>query len=155
MAKETDNILEKARRAGLATPSAGMDVPAGYFASFAERMEQSLPPRPELEAPQQAEAPRTLWQKVRPYVYMAAMFAGVWLMMQMFASLGGLAPVDKNPVLAEALSTDEFVFDYVYQDMSAWELVDDMIDEGVIDEDFDFAGLDDMSAADDSTYILP
>lgn len=159
MAKQSNNILEQCSRAGLQKPSAGMSVPEGYFDSFCRRMDASLPERPELSEPQVADEPRTFWQRVRPYVYMAAMFAGVWCMVQMFGSLsskGGLQPIEDNPVLADALSTDDFVFDYIYDDISSWELVDDMMDEGTIDSDFEFEGLlapDDESSP--STHILP
>ena len=79
MSTPKENILDRAARKGLAVPSAGMSVPEGYFDSFAKNMEARLPYREEIENPQavaEAERPRTLWQKVRPYVYMAAMFAG-------------------------------------------------------------------------------
>ena len=59
MAKDRENILEKARKEGLATPSAGMKVPDGYFASFAENMAAMLPERPELSQAPVAGAPRT------------------------------------------------------------------------------------------------
>ncbi|MDE6041567.1 MAG: hypothetical protein K2F99_08335, partial [Muribaculaceae bacterium] len=105
---------------------------------------EMLPDRPELERPDDflASQPRTLWQKVRPYVYMAAMFAGIWLMLQMFNMMGNagqLAPMENNPVLAEALSNDEFVYDYIYDDVDSWELVNQYIDPEV---DFDSYGSD-------------
>lgn len=134
-------------------------MPEGYFDSFSRRMAAALPERREL-FDTTADAPRTFWQKVRPYVYMAAMFAGVWCMVQMvnsFTSINTLRPLEENPVLAKALSTDDFVFDYVYGDMTSWELVDDMMDEGIIDSDFEFEGLlapeDDIQS--ESVHILP
>ena len=56
----------------------GMKVPEGYFADFTEKMVERLPER-EIPLPEQP----TLWLRIRPWVYMAAMFAGVWLMMKM------------------------------------------------------------------------
>ena len=159
MHSENDNILKKVSAAGLARPSAGMKVPDDYFKSFAERMVNELPERPEVENKPMPVLERTFWQKVRPYVYMAAMFAGIWLMMQLFTILSGkatLESIDSNPVLASALATDDFVFDYVYSDMPAWELVDDMIDNGDIDADYSFESLDDLpEISEDSQYILP
>ena len=159
MAKDRENILEKARKEGLATPSAGMNVPDGYFASFAENMAAMLPERPELSQAPVAEAPRTMWERLRPYVYMAAMFAGIWLMLQMFVSIDhgrSLAPVEDNPVLADALSTEDFVFDYVYPDLDERDIVDDMLETEEIDSTFEF---DDLFGEDtdvsDQTYILP
>lgn len=143
MATEKQHILERARTEGFARPSAGLEVPEGYFADFAARMAASLPDRPELEHPDDIEAensPRTFWQHVRPYVYMAAMFAGVWLMMQMFGMISGknsLQPMDTNPVLAEALTNETFVYDYIYDDIESWEIFDDLeTDQLGADTDF-------------------
>lgn len=159
MAKDRENILEKLRDKGLATPSAGMNVPDGYFASFAENMAAMLPERPELQPDALDAKPRTMWERVRPYVYMAAMFAGIWLMLQMFVSFDpgrSLAPVDDNPVLAEALSNDDFVFDYIYPDIDERDIVDDMLETEEINSDFDFADLFGSEDEDnDPTYILP
>ncbi|MCM1066660.1 MAG: hypothetical protein NC418_03685 [Muribaculaceae bacterium] len=163
MAKTSENILDRARSRGLATPSAGMSVPEGYFEDFASRMAAMLPERPEIESAASAEAskPRTLWQQVRPYVYMAAMFAGVWCMLQMFASLSGagkLQPMSENPVLAKALSSEQFVSDYLYNDLSSWDVVDEMMADGTIegDDDIDALWLDDSILSDDSAdYLLP
>ena len=58
----------------------GMTVPEGYFADFASKMAQALPEKN--LAPENRK--RSTWMKIRPYAYMAAMFAGIWLMMQMF-----------------------------------------------------------------------
>lgn len=129
---ENESILEQARRRGLARPSAGMSVPDGYFDDFKIRMAASLPYRAEAEAPEKAEASQRggIWRKVRPYVYLAAMFAGIWLMLQMFAMMAGrqrLMPFESNPVMAEALSDDDFMFDYFYDDLSSYELVDEFM----------------------------
>lgn len=160
MAKDRENILEKLRAEGLANPSAGMKVPDGYFASFAENMTAMLPERPELQTDSAAEKPRTMWEHLRPYVYMAAMFAGIWLMLQMFVSFDtahNLAPVEENPVLAEALSNDDFVFDYIYPDLDERDLVDDMLETEEIDSNVDFSELfsQDEESETDPTYILP
>ncbi len=151
-----DNILETARQAGLARPDAGMKVPAGYFEQFALDMSTRLPERPELTDTTEA-APRSLWERVRTYVYMAAMFAGIWLMMQMVNIMGGhasLAPMDSNPVLAEALQSDDFMYDYVYSDMSTYDVLDEMDDAGILDDTFPIADLGEDIIG-ESTYTLP
>lgn len=58
-------------------------VPDDYVDQLITNVEQNLPPYPEMPAAR----PLSLWQKVRPYVYMAAMFAGIWCMMKVFHSL--------------------------------------------------------------------
>ncbi len=160
MESEKQHILEKARKAGLARPSAGLEVSEGYFGAFADRLIARLPERAELEHPDDIEAeqvPRTFWQHVRPYVYMAAMFAGVWLMLQMFTMLTGtgrLQPIESNPMMAEALGNDIFVDQYVYDDIDSWDIVDEMVEDGSLDSTFEFV-FDEEPAEIPDDVILP
>lgn len=70
-----EEILE--RRFGRKEPRR---VPDGYFESMVTEVMAKLP--------EQEQEPRyvemTRWQKLKPYVYLAAMFAGIWLMMNIF-----------------------------------------------------------------------
>ncbi len=163
MAKHDNDILAQARELGLNRPSAGLEVPEGYFETFASRMAGLLPERPEIEsadAPVELAEVRSFWQKVRPYVYMAAMFAGIWLMMQIFTNFTGagkLTPISENPVLASALADDSFVMDYIYDDLNSWDLVDEMLDDGAFDDDNSLQSLlnDTEPESNDVDYILP
>ena len=115
----------------------GFRVPDGYFEDFTIKTMESLPPYPEQPKPVRL----TAWQRVKPYVYMAAMFAGVWLMLQLFTMLTGtgrLQPMDSNPVLAEALDNDAFLEQFVYDDFDSWDIVDEMVEDGSLDADFEF-----------------
>lgn len=113
----------------------GMTVPEGYFADFAARMTASLPVTEfeESASPINFKPKRTLWQRVRPYAYMAAMFAGVWCMLKMFTMITSTPDQYPQPsaVLAEALNNDAFMSDYVLDDVNQWDLLDDMMDSGV------------------------
>lgn len=96
----------------------GMQVPDGYFETLADRISAKLPEMEWERDTEATEAPeRTLWQRVRPYVYLAAMFAGVWCMMQVFGlganSATGLS-IDSRPALAQALQDQQFVDEYLY-----------------------------------------
>lgn len=119
---ENNNILDRVGR------RTGMDVPAGYFADFNRRMAASLP-----EAPWEQAAPqrRSLWQIVRPYVYLAAMFAGIWLMMNIFGNVTtpSLPGVESNPVLAQALDSETFIPDYLLDESQGDEVLDYMWEE--------------------------
>ena len=121
----------------------GMTVPEGYFADFATRMEGMLPLNLEAEAPEKAYAQqkRSLWMRVRPYVYMAAMFAGVFCMTKMFGLMGETDSLDmriaRNPVMIAALSNQEFVEDYLGDSMSEAEILDDMWESGLDATDFE------------------
>lgn len=132
--------------------SDGMTVPEGYFDQFAFRMVNALPDRPELHEGESVLKERTLWQRVRPYVYMAAMFAGVWLMLKMFTMMTSTGPMslDSDPVVAEALSNDDFVNDYVISDLSQWDIYDSLIENGVNPEAFlDSVALAEMDVPDE------
>ncbi len=135
--KETRDILEKVNHRD------GLTVPDGFFDDFNERMAAMLPEQEWEKEPLavQAAAPRSFWSKIRPYVYMAAMFAGVWLMMNMFdivrpSSRPDLS-FDATPAVAEAVTDPSFVGDYYMSTFSDYDLMDQMIEDGTV-EDFDF-----------------
>ena len=73
MGKE-DNILKKA---GTGNP---FRVPEHYFDNFTKELMGKLPEKEPL--PYSTEL--TLWQRVKPWVYMAAMFCGIMLNVRIF-----------------------------------------------------------------------
>lgn len=139
--------------------SSGMTVPEGYFDDFARKMTASLPEQPwekagDSDVSRHILTPtRTLWNTVRPYVYMAAMFAGIWCMMKMFDFM---RPADSttlglegNPRLTAAVSNPSYLNDYIlnssteFDDMES-SIFDDLYNEGFTpvsimteDEDYD------------------
>lgn len=130
--KKGDDILKKINR------NDGMTVPEGFFENFAAKMEAMLPERPEAEQPRRIEH-RTTWQRIRPYVYMAAMFAGIWCMLKMFTMMGPGnidLSIDKNHILTDALSDDNFVYEYIIDDLNDSELFDEMYNDSIAVEDF-------------------
>lgn len=112
----------------------GINVPNDYFADFAERLTAMLPERSEIEAPDKIlSIPQTNWQRVRPYVYMAAMFAGVWCMLKLFSLINAPADplsIESYPELAGALDNDQIFHEIVVEDLNQWDLVDDMMEDG-------------------------
>lgn len=131
MAKE--NILNTIGRED------GMTVPEGYFNKFNEQMIGSLPEM-EWEKPHPQVMPRTFWQKVRPYVYMAAMFAGIWCMMKTFDMMRTDTSTRFEPSsnLISAVNNDAFVNDFIMPDISDASIYDELYNEGVDPEDLDF-----------------
>lgn len=71
--KEEDTILSKV---GTENP---FRVPEGYFEQFADSLMERLPRQ---EAALFVPKEPTLWDKVKPWVYMAAMFAGAALIIR-------------------------------------------------------------------------
>lgn len=137
MKSDKENILKKVDHRD------GMTVPDGFFDDFCRRMEGRLPYNEAAESTRILEAPRTLWQRVRPFAYMAAMFAGIWLMVQMFTMIGGSGvdfSVENNEVLSRALSDDNFVYEYIEDDINDREMMEEMY--------LDSISVDDMTPAD-------
>ncbi len=83
----------------------GFRVPDGYFDEVFAKVAAALPDP--VEAP---PAPRlTTWQKLRPYVYLAAMFAGIWCMMKIFhtaATSSSTLSLDSPPEAVAVVMAD-------------------------------------------------
>lgn len=114
----------------------GMTVPEGYFDDFASRMMKQLPEHHSIDPGTDTASPDkpSLWFRIRPYVYMAAMFAGIWCMLNIFKILGSSSTdltVDNNPIVARALSNDSFVDEYYLYDLDDNEILEDMYDMGL------------------------
>lgn len=71
----------------------GFGVPEGYFEQLQAEVMAKLPP---LAAPP-AQAPLKGWARMKPYVYLAAMFAGIWLMMGVFHRVADVSASFDNP----------------------------------------------------------
>lgn len=127
MKEEENKILKQIGRHD------GLTVPPGYFDDFAARMAASLP-KTEFEesaTPAAILKSRTFWQKVRPYVYMAAMFAGVWCMMKLFSMLSTSADPRTSAIMAEAMDNEVFVDEYIIDDIDDRYLMEQMYEDGV------------------------
>lgn len=97
--KAEDRILKRYGR------DTGMSVPDGYFEQVFAKISQELPEMP-VAPPRQRV---TMWQRVRPYIYMAAMFAGIWLMMKVFVNVGNRTQLNlENPPQEIALAMAEY-----------------------------------------------
>ena len=96
MKREDSTLLTKYGK------DSGFKVPENYFEDFNKRMTEMLP---EVEiTPVDVKPP--LWQRVRPLVYLAAMFAGVWCMMSVFNHFNG-TQTDSVGAVAEKLIDDK------------------------------------------------
>ncbi len=112
---------------------AGMKVPDGYFEEFVGKMMTALP-----DYPKKPEVPvLSMWQRVKPYVYMAAMFAGIWCMMKMFhiASQNSSSADLDNPPQSVVLALDDSeTFDYFYEASSPDDISDFEVEESVVSQ---------------------
>lgn len=126
MGKE-DKLIEKLGR------NHGMKVPEGYFDEFTRNLMADLPAYPEAPKPQKL----TRWQRIKPYVYMAAMFAGIWCMMKVFHTAaqqnGGL---DSMPGDVVAAIQSPEVFDY-YSEIASYGEISDFELEQIVSDNYD------------------
>lgn len=78
----------------------GFVLPEGSLEEVYRKVSAELPERKLLTKPKV-----TMWQKVRPYLYLAAMFAGIWCMMKMFHTMSSSEISLDNPpqFVAEAI----------------------------------------------------
>ena len=98
-------------------------VPEGYFKSFKANLMEQLPEYPE----KPREVKLSVWQRIRPYVYLAAMFAGIWCMMQIFHHVSQQTVSRQDQILA-AYEPDSY--DYYLEESSVdaqYELEDEVL----------------------------
>ena len=96
MKREDSTLLTKYGK------DSGFKVPENYFEDFNKRMTEMLP-NVEITP---VDVKPTMWQRVRPLVYLAAMFAGVWCMMSVFNHFNG-TQTDSVGAVAEKLIDDK------------------------------------------------
>jgi hypothetical protein len=91
-------------------------VPEGYFENFAAGFMSSLPERP-------VEKAKTisLWEKARPWMYMAAMFVGISLTVRLFTNVRNAGRFAAYAEQGLNLQTDSEIEDYYdyYEDTMA------------------------------------
>ena len=117
--KQEDQLISKYGK------ESGMKVPEGYFPDLEKRIMASLPPYKQ----KQDIVEFSRWQRVKPYVYLAAMFCGIWLMMKVFhtATQPLSMSLDNPPSALVEMLEGEFDYDFRY-----------MYDENYDSEDEDF-----------------
>lgn len=115
MKKEDSKILNKLGK------DPGFKVPENYFANFTSELMDSLP-----EVKITEEEKPTLWVRIRPFVYMAAMFAGIWVMMNIF-TMGKKSSADMQQMrsqLSKSLPAINNVEDFMdYEGYSEYDLL--------------------------------
>lgn len=124
--KEEDKIIA---RYGKRNP---WKVPEGYFESVRIEIASVLPEYPSKPTAVKLKG----WQRYKPYVYLAAMFAGIWCMMQVFKhasdGLGAvsldnppqhIASLMKNPDVSDIELSETYTLGESFNDD---ELIDDV-----------------------------
>ena len=107
--KKKEDILEQVGR------KTGYKVPEGYFENFTQELMSNLPEK----EPLLPISEPTLWQRVKPWVYMTAMFCGIMLSVRIFVGNPQQEEFPFTQIEAEAITDEE------------WEIISDrsMIDD--------------------------
>ncbi len=100
--KEEDNILKK-----IGTENA-FHVPDGYFENIASEIMDRLPEKEKLAF---GKKEATTWDRVKPWVYMAAMFVGAALIIRVASS-------DRTPAATDRMAADETETEMEYINMA-------------------------------------
>lgn len=123
-------------------------VPEGYFARMADEVISKLPD----QAPVERHVNMTRWERMKPYVYLAAMFCGIWLMMNVFQHVTGMGDynLDNPPEqIAQIMSSPEAteIFSTMPTMLSDMELEDAVAAEydNISQLEADFNKIDDMA----------
>ncbi|MGL4518383.1 MAG: hypothetical protein ACRCUJ_01420 [Phocaeicola sp.] len=89
-------------------------VPEGYFDNFAKELMEKLPEKEVVDEPEV-----TLWQRSKPWFYMAAMFMGMMFTIRLFVG----EPSKEEPYLSEVSGIE-----------LTEEQVDEMMEHSMIDD---------------------
>ncbi|MCD8183261.1 MAG: hypothetical protein LUE99_09410 [Bacteroides sp.] len=100
--KEEDNILKK-----VGTENS-FRMPDGYFENLTSEIMERLPER---EKPAFEKKEATLWERVKPWTYMAAMFVGAALIIR-------VASADRTPAAEDRVAADETETEMEYINMA-------------------------------------
>lgn len=99
MKEEESKILSKLGK------EPGFKTPENYFSDFQINIAEKLP---NFSVSEEKVKPN-LWVRFRPYVYMAAMFAGIFCMIQVFDVLNGTS--GENAIANGKVEGTEFIED--------------------------------------------
>lgn len=131
----------------------GFKVPEGFLEPVRKDLLGKLPERKPVVAPR-----RTMWQTIRPYVYLAAMFMGLWCTMkivtQMQTSRHPEVSLDNPPALvARAVTSPEVEAQLnIAQQANDVDIVGDVAanydDMSDFEKDFDYQFTDEVEDID-------
>lgn len=100
--KEEDNILKKVGTAN------AFHVPEGYFENFTSEIMNRLPEKEKLTV---GKKESTMWERVKPWAYMAAMFVGAALIIRVASS-------NHTPTATDRVAADETETEMEYINMA-------------------------------------
>lgn len=122
--KEEDNILKKVGKEN------AFRVPDGYFENLASEVMSRLP---EKEKPAFVKREPTKWERVKPWLYMTAMFAGAALIIR-------VASADRTS------ATEQIAMEDTETEIVSDEYISSVLDNSMLDDYSLYVYLSDASA---------
>ena len=117
--KEENNLLRKVGKKD------HFRVPDRYFEDFSKELMNNLPEKETFDATQEI----TMWQRVKPWLYMTAMFCGIMLSVKLFVGDSQQEEfISIPPIEAESLTDEDWkhlIDQSMIDDYSLYELLTD------------------------------
>jgi len=110
--KEEDNIMKKVGKENI------FRVPDGYFENLTSEVMSRLP---EKETPVSIKREPTKWERIKPWLYMTAMFAGAALIIR-------VASADRTP------ATDRIAMEDTETEIVSDEYISAVLDNSMLDD---------------------
>ncbi|MBD9093621.1 MAG: hypothetical protein EGQ20_13980 [Bacteroides oleiciplenus] len=110
--KEEDNILKKVGKENI------FRVPDGYFENLTSEVMSRLP---EKETPAFIKKEPTKWERIKPWLYMTAMFVGAALIIR-------VASAERTP------ATDQIAMDDTETEVVSDEYISTVLDNSMLDD---------------------
>lgn len=126
--KKEQNNLEKLKEEN------PFKVPEGYFENLTTQIMSQLPEQPDIKEPAKSV---TMMERVRPWLYMAAVFAGLLLF---FRALTGISPTgeetDQDSLLVH---TEALPHDFYTEDEEYLEYIENQYASYLLTEEWDYS----------------
>lgn len=101
-------------------------IPEGYFEGFNEKLMRQIP----FNDPKESEKRVTFMEKLKPVLYMAAMFASIIITLKLFVKEGSYPQTDHNGYTEFAMIDshydilEESMADYILASMDDYSLIE-------------------------------
>ncbi len=97
----------------------GFKIPENYFEEFTSKMDKIIPEHeiiPEIRP--------TIWNKLRPYIYLTAMFAGIWCMMWIFNDIADTSADNRyNSTIVAGFQYEDNINEFIlHGDISEYDI---------------------------------
>ncbi len=93
------------------------NVPENYFEDFAKNMEKMIDEQEAIDTHIQL----SMWQKLQPYLYLAAMFIGLYISINLFFK-PSQSKIEEKKQMAELITQQEIILDEI-DEFTLYEMI--------------------------------